>query len=333
MPLATTDIIFRTAAVQSDAAGNGGRMSATELADNVKNALFADVRQAERLAGSDKWRKLFIHFSPADLSQALDVRVIPYDPTPAGDSVVVYAGTQTNTQSAITGALPSRAYGVAPLSGSASAGATTVTVELEPGTPTLFAAGDTVYITDKATISAATGAEEYATVASVAAPSGGTQVVTLGAALANSYGGSGTARLASVMLAGDVLPTLSGQAVVSAAGVFTPSAVTLYPRSTVADTWTLTFTSNTAFTASGAATGAVGSGTVGNSFGPNNADFGGSYFTLGAGALGGTWAAGDTVTFTTAPAAIPLWLRRTVPANTLTYASNRFTLAVDLESA
>lgn len=332
MPLATTDIIFRTASVQSDAAGNGGRMSATALADNVKNALFADVRQAERLAGSDKWRKLFIHFSPADLSQALDVRVIPYDPTPAGDSVVVYAGTHTNTQSAITGALPSRAYGVAPIDvGSASAGATTVTVELEPGTPTLFVAGDTVYITDKTTISAATGAEEYATVASVGAASGGLQTVTLSAPLANSYSTGG--RLASVMLAGDVLPTLSGQAVVGAAGVFTPSAVTLYPRSTVADTWTLTFTSATAFTVSGAAIGAVGSGTVGNSFGPNNADFGGSYFTLGAGALGGTWAAGDTVTFTTAPAAIPLWLRRTVPANTLTYASNRFTLAVDLESA
>lgn len=331
MPLATTDIIFRTATVQSDAAGNGGRMSATALADNVKNALFADVRQAERLAGSDKWRKLFIHFSPADLSQALDVRVIPYDPTPAGDSVVVYAGTHTNTQSAITGALPSRAYGVAPLSDSASAGAATVTVELEPGTPTLFVAGDTVYITDKATISAATGNEEYATVASVGAASGGLQTVTLSAQLANSYSTGG--RLASVMLAGDVLPTLSGQAVVGAAGVFTPSAVTLYPRSTVADTWTLTFTSATAFTASGAATGAVGSGSTGSSFGPNNADFGGSYFTLGAGALGGTWAAGNTVTFTTAPAAIPLWLRRTVPANTLTYASNRFTLAVDLESA
>lgn len=331
MPLATTDIIFRTAAVRSDAAGNGGRMSPTALADNVKNALFPDVRQAERLAGSDKWRKLFVHFSPADLSQALDVRVIPYDPTPAGDSVVVYPGTQTDTQSTITGAPPARAYGVALVASGANVGQTALTVSLEPGTPTLFAAGDTVYITDKETISAVGGAEEYATVASVGAPSGGEQVVTLAGPLANGYG-SGV-RLASVMLAGDVLPMLSGQAVVSAAGVFTPSAVTLYPRSTVADTWTLTFTSASAFTASGAATGSVGSGTVGGSFGPNNADLGGSYFTLGAGALGGTWAAGNTVTFTTAPAAIPLWLRRTVPANTLTYASNRFTLAVDLESA
>lgn len=56
--------------MQSDAAGNGGRMSATALADNVKNALLLDVRQAERLAGSDKWRKLFIHFAPADLDSA-----------------------------------------------------------------------------------------------------------------------------------------------------------------------------------------------------------------------------------------------------------------------
>jgi hypothetical protein len=331
MPLATTDIIFRTAAVQNDTAGNGGRMGATALADNVKNALFPDVRQAERLAGSEKWRKLFIHFAPADLSQALDVRVIPYDPTPAGDWVVVYPATQTDTQSAMTGALPSRAYGVAMLDIGPTAGATVLTVDLEAGAPAIFAAGDTVYITDKAAIGAAAGNEEYATVATAAAPSGGTQVVTLGAPLANSYGSG--ARLASVLAPGDVLPTLSGQAVVSAAGVLNAGLVTLYPRSTVADTWTLTFTSASAFTASGSATGAVGSGTVGGSFGPNNANFGGSYFTLGAGALSGTFAAGDTVTFTTAPAAIPLWLRRAVPAGTLTYASNRFTLAVDLESA
>lgn len=334
MPLATTDIVFRAALVRSDAAGNGGRMAATAVPDNVKNALFSDVRQAERLAGSERWRKLFIHFAPADLSQALDVRVIPYDPTPAGDSVVVYLGTHVDTQGVFTGALPARAYGVA-MAASVSAGQTVVTATLEPGAPTIFVAGDAVYITDKTTVSSPTGAEEYATVASVGAPSGGTQVVTLAAPLGNSYGaGGGGVRLASVIQVGDVLPLVSGVAVVSATGgALNQSAVTLYPRSTVADTWTLTFTSASAFNAVGQVSGAVGSGTVGGGFGPVNTDFGGSFFSLGAGALAGTWAVGNTVQFTTAPASIPLWLRRTVPVNTMTYAANRFTLAVDLESA
>lgn len=124
---------------------------------------------------------------------ALDVRVIPYDPTPAGDSVVVYAGTQTNTQSAHHRRTAQPGLRRGPTERHRQCRCHHRDRGTEPGTPTLFAAGDTVYITDKATISAAT-AEEYATVASVAAPSGGTQVVTLGAALANSYGGSGTAR-------------------------------------------------------------------------------------------------------------------------------------------
>lgn len=332
MSLVTTDIIFRRALAQDDTGTNGGRMAATALADGVKNALFSDVRQAERLAGSERWRKLFIHFAPSDLSQALDVRVIPYSPTPAGDSVVVYAGTQTDTQSVLTGSLPVRAYGVALLGSIVLAGQSALTVTLEPGAPAIFSAGDAVYLTDKTSLSASAGAEEYATVASVGAASGGSQVVTLSAPIVNGYGAG--ARLASVMQVGDVLPTLSGAAVVSATGgTLNASAVTLYPRSTVADTWTLTFTSASAFNAVGQVSGSVGSGTVGGGFGPNNTNFGGSYFTLGAGALAGVWAVGNTVQFTTSPASIPLWLRRTVPANTMTFASNNFTLAVDLESA
>jgi hypothetical protein len=38
-------------------AQNGGRMASTQLVSGVKNNLFPDVSQAERLAGSVKWRK------------------------------------------------------------------------------------------------------------------------------------------------------------------------------------------------------------------------------------------------------------------------------------
>ena len=332
MPLATSDILFRPAATQDDTASNGGRMAATTIADGVKNALFPDVRQAERIAGSDKWRKLFIHFAPPDNSQALDVRVIPFEPTPASDTVVVYPqATHTDTQSTITASIPSRAYGSARVASPPGAGATSITVTLEQGAPPIFAAGDTVYITDKATIGSSTGSEEYATIASVAAPSDGTQTITLTTPLANGY--SASVRVCSVIVKGDVLPSLTNVKVTSTGGTFDQNAVVLAPRSTIYDTWTVTFTTATAFSVSGATSGSVGSGTVGSAFAPNNASFGGPYFTLGNGAFTGTWQAGDKLTFTTVPAAIPLWLRRIVPANTMTYANNKFTIAVDLESA
>lgn len=330
MALSTADILFRKAVVNDDTGSNGGRMSPTLLPDNLKNALFADVRQAERVAGSSKWRKVFLHFAPPDASQALDVRVVPFSPTPAGDAVALFMGTATDTQ-ATRSAAPGRAYGAAlAVVTSLAAGSMTVQVVLEQQAHAIFAAGDAVYVTDRESVGAA-GQEEYATLDSVSAPVDSVVTLTFAAPLVNAY--SGAIRVASVLAVGDVLPAVQGASVTSVAGTFAAAQAQAAPRSTVADAWTLTFTGASTFTAVGGVTGAVGSGSVSGTFAPSNAALGGPYFTLPPSCFGGTFAAGDTVTFVTVPAAVGLWLLRIVPPLCPTFAGNAFTVMVDLESA
>lgn len=80
--------------------------------------------------------------------------------------------------------------------------------------------------------------------------------------------------------------------------------------------WTLTFSSATAFTVAGARIGSVGVGSVSEDFAPLNPATGAPYFTIPSAAWGGTWANGETVAFTTHPAALPLWFQEVVPAGT-----------------
>jgi len=332
MPISTADIIWRKSAHMSDTpALNGGRMSPTAATHNLRNDVFPDVRQAERLAGSVRWRKLHLHFAPPDGSQALDVRVVPWRPTPAADTVAMYPGSHTDTESTFTAALPGRAYGVATLASGLSVGATALTVSLEPGSPTIFTAGDVVYLTTKDSPNDVAGEEWYTTLAAAAAPSGGTQALTLGAPASVSWPTG--ARIASVIAAGDVLPRLDAPPIVtSAGGTIDAGKLMLYPRGTVWDDWTLSFTSATSFAVSGALTGSLGSATIGY-HNAVHAALGSSYFVLDAGFFGGSWAAGDTVVFRTIPASVPLWLRRAVPAGAPSWADNAWEMMVDLETA
>ena len=65
----------------------------------------------------------------------------------------------------------------------------------------------------------------------------------------------------------------------------------------VTDTWTVAFTSSTAFTVYGTTTGSVGSGTKAAQFAPDNS--GAPYFTIPANFFTGTHASGDVATFQT----------------------------------
>jgi len=65
----------------------------------------------------------------------------------------------------------------------------------------------------------------------------------------------------------------------------------------VTDTWMVVFSSATAYDVYGTVTGDVGNGTTSVAFEPDNG--GQDYFVIGAGTFTGTWAAGDTFSFTT----------------------------------
>jgi hypothetical protein len=92
--------------------------------------------------------------------------------------------------------------------------------------------------------------------------------------------------------------------------------IVLFNDGTVEDDWTITFTNASNFSVTGVYTGSVGTGSVAADFSPINPNTGQPYFTLNSLGWGGTWAVGNTVAFTTHPAAVPILLENEVPTGT-----------------
>jgi hypothetical protein len=134
---------------------------------------------------------------------------------------------------------------------------------------------------------------------------------------AKSYG-------AGCLNTSEVKPISSDWAEVSALGTYDESGypVVMYNDGTERDSWTITFTSATAFICSGANEGSIGTGSVSVDFSPTNPNTGQPYFTIDKDGWGGTWAIGETVTFITNPAAFPIWWREIVPSSTAQESDN-----------
>jgi hypothetical protein len=328
MPILETDLIIRPGALVSDTtpAQNGGRMATNALASGVKNNLFPDVSLTERTNGGAKFRKVFAHVNRADLVPLQAPKFFLDIPSPGPDMVVMYAGTQTDTQNQVTG----RPYGVGVLGTVEAAGSSGLAVDfesLEAATLEPIRAGDTIRI--GANTVALGGVEEFATVVS-AVYSGASAVVTLSAPLSASY--SAGAFVASIYAPADVLASISGAGV--GPGALGVGGMSVQNKGAIYQTWTLTFSSATDYTVAGDTVGPVaGAGNTSTAFAPNNPATGSPYFTLAPGAfVFGGFSNGSTVSFTTEPATVPLWLRRKVPAGAGTYSNNRAVIAILGES-
>lgn len=332
MPILGTELkMFRSALVSDTGATNGGVMSFNEIISNVNNNIMPDVPQAERTTGSNKYRKVFYkNTNSADLS-LLNPRVFLDKYTQGDDAVYIIAATQTDLQSAISGT-PKR-YGSGKLDVNVAAGDTILDVMIEDPTKQFFAQGDLVRISNKADVNAV-GFEEFATIIDVPTLAGSVVTFEIDIPLANAYTAAAT-RVANVLKAGaELKPAVSATSVATVGnGDLTFSAMLLGNMGTVYDQWTVTFTSSTAYSVSGARTGAVGSGSTLSDFAPVNPSTGTTYFTIPAAAFTGAWAAGDTATFTTGPASIPLWIQRIVPAGASAISGNKFVVAIDGETA
>lgn len=336
MPILDSEIVWRPAALVSDAvpAQNGGRMAGSILTSGVKNNLFPDVSQSERTAGSVKWRKAFIHVNSAQDTALLNVRIFLDAPTPAGDFVVFHPGTQADTQDQITG----RPYGVGTLDVAASAGATQIQVVCEHNasyaTLQPFRVGDLVRIANVPG-TGGSGNEEWVTLTGVSYGAG-FATLDFTPALVNAYATADTV-VSSVLEIASVSASVSNVSVTSASGTLdsaTAGNLVAHNKGAVQDTWTLTFIDASTFTCSGLATGALpGTGSIGVDYAPLNTATGTPYFTIKFSAWGGTFAASNTVSFTTSPASIPVWYRREVPAGTASLANDYASLAIHGESA
>lgn len=331
MPVLGSELkMYRSTLVADTAGTNGGVMSSNEVVHNVNNNIFPDVPQSERTAGSTKYRKVFYKNTNSANLPLLNPRVFLDKYTQGDDAVYMAVGTQSDLQSGLG---TPKLYGCGKLDAAANTGATSIQVLIENPATQFFANGDAIRITNKADVNAA-GQEEFNVVSGTPSLAGSVATITLTTPLVNTYAATDT-RVANVYAPGsDLKPTISGSSVATVGnGDLDFNAMTLVNSGTLFDDWTVTFSSSTAYSVSGARSGAVGTGNTLTDFSPTNPATGTPYFTLPASAFSGAWAAADTALFTTNPASIPLWLKRVVPAGAAAISGNRFTLAMDGETA
>ncbi len=334
MTILDSELKFYKSEIVSNDTANGGRMSADEIISGVVQNVFPHVLKRDRDAGLTTYRKIFARVDNDADDTLLNAQIFLDDVTPADDWVVLWPGGQTDTQGDITGS--ERIYGVARLASDAAAGGSTLVVDVEDASITgIFQDGDTVRVTDMPDPTGSTGNEEFLTISGAPTVSGTQVTITVAETLANSYTVAAGSRVASIYQAGDIKCSMDGWTETSTSGTYDEAA---YPPildnlGTIEQTWTVEFTDASNFTVSGDTVGSIGSGNISTDFAPQNPDFSKPYFTLQAAGWGGTWAGGDTIVFSTHPAAIPIWEKRVVPAGAASLANNKITLVWPGESA
>jgi len=333
MSITQNELQWFKAAVNDDTTANGGRMTGVVSTSGVKNNIWPDVSQAERAAGSTKYRKAFIKVANDDDFTLFDGRVYVETYTPADDSIAIFIGTQRDTQNTITGS--ERLYGSGGLNSNVIASATEMDVLTEGVAFDMFQNGDLIRISDKTDVNDISGNEEFVTISGAPVYAGDVATITFTPALVNAYTTASLSRVASVIEQGDVFASFDSFVVSSVSGTFdeVTNPIVLDNISTVDEDITFTFTSPTAYDVTGDTLGALGSGNISSNFSPNNATFSKPYFTLHFAGFGGTFAISDSITFTIHPAAVPVWYKRIVPVGANSFAGNKVIVAIDGESA
>ena len=334
MPIVANEIkMYKSVSVSNTAGSNGGRMSNNEIVDNVNNNIFPDVSQAERTSGLTTFRKVFVKNTNSGNLALINSKVFIENYTPGDDAVYFHTGDQNGLQTALTGS--ELLFGCGKLDSSISAAATSLTVLLELSSVQPFRNGDVIRVSDRATISGG-GNEEFVTVNGAPSLTGSVVTLSFTPAIQNNYAAAST-RVANVMNVGDLKTSIASLVATTAgSGDFTNTAeANLYGsnQGTVEDQWTLTFTSATAYTVAGVKTGALAAGSTLATYAPANPANGSPYFSVLTAGFTGTWASGDTLTFTTNPASAGLWAKRVVPAGAAAVSGNKMVFGIDGETA
>lgn len=335
MAIVRNDLQVFRAATNNELSGNGGRMSAIEVISSVLGNVFPDVTQAERLAGVTKLRKLFFkNGNTTDIAFA-NARYYVENYTPAEDEVFIHLGSQIDTQGDLTGS--ESLYGAGQLNADVNSGVSQVDVLVHDGNVILFRDGDLIRISDKTDIDDVSGNEERHRISGVPVVNGDVITITLATTLANAYLAASTRVTSMIEYEPDDVVGIFENLVVTSAGdgAYDPSGdnLTVHNEGGIEQSWTLTFTSATDFDLSGNTVGSVGSGNISSNFTPTNPDFASPYFTLNNAGFSGTFQAGDTITFDTHPAAVPIWVHRVVPAGAAAFSGNSAVIVQDGESA
>lgn len=335
MTIITEEIKRYKAITNNDTTGNGGRMSTNIITSNVRNALFPNVSEAERTSGITRWRKFFIKIANDDDLTFYNTKYHLTSISTADDYIAVTSGNQINTQGDLSSP---RIYGCGSLAANISSGDSIITVNIEGENSTAWNnlnIFNTVVADNIIWIGDGTNNEYFENVSATKSNNTYTLTLNSGDTVANSYSNTDT-HIASCINTGDIACSFDTVVVTSTAGTFDTATypIILDNIGTVYDSWTLTFTNATTYSISGLYEGALGSGgNISSNASPINPFFAKKYFTIPYTAFGGTFATGDTITFKTYPAAIPIFMREIVPAGTVSSANNTWSDRLIGESA
>lgn len=342
MAIVSGELLVYSAKTNDDTSSNGGRMSDNQIISNVVQNVWPNAFQAERVAGSEKWRKIFFaNRNDADLTLYYpQLRV--FDITAGDDWIIFGAATQRDTQG--TKSIP-RYFGAGRLNTNVSSGTATIVVDVEnvevrEGTYAFFVIGDKISITDKATYDAGTGNYEELEIDTVTPHATLAQVtITTTTNLVNSYLVSSTTKISSIYEPDDIVASSDNFVATSTSGTYDDTTYPVDADNIGTREITVTMTCTTGgtspvFSVLDDESQSWGSwDTSVGDFSPTNPDFSKPLFTIDDAGIGGTWAIDDTIVFQTHPAASPIWERRKIPAACGSLANNKTTSVFGGQSA
>lgn len=336
---------------KSKANGRMSGLAADEVITGVVQNLFPHVSSSQRTAGYFDYYKTWWHIEDDADGIGIDPEIYQDFPTLSDDDYVLLfvmsdrVAIEDLTGYA-TGTDTEEKFGVAYLAEDITAGDLTfdVTVnaaEMLTGNDAIFEDGKTIKISEKSVDTAVAGNEEIHTISGTPSISSDGLTATLTIAdssgFANSYTADGSiTRVRSIIEPSDLETSVTTAVVTSSAGTFddTTYAIVLDNMGTVDQDWTLYFTDATHFRLDGDEFGSsVATSDTSSDFAPNNSVKSRPYFIIDADAFGGTFQAGDTITFTTKPSAVAVGSKRVVPAGSDSLSNNVASQVLVVESA
>lgn len=325
------DLQYYYPAVRTRLANNGGRLSAARITSGAPACTFPDVFSAERAVETEYWEKVFpkIHSDSAEKGMYPKI-FLDGDAAQGDDWCYFIVGTQRNTQGDIAGT--EQKYTAGDLRDSVVAGGQTIIVTVKDTDQTaMFYNGGTIRISDKVPFNGS-GNEQYLTVDQEPSVSGLDVTLHVAETLSNNFA-SGSIVSMVYEPASAIEATLDTTSYTGGAnGDF--DAITLNNMGTVEQDWTGTMDDATNYTLVGDELGSVGSSSIGADFSPQHATHAKPLLTIPASFFDGlTLSPGDTFSFSTHPAAVPIWEYHNNPVDAAVTNANSLWLIMRVEAA
>lgn len=225
-----------------------------------------------------------------------------------------------------------RLYGPGYLTQSAALGSTSITVDTRRGEYRPIQTGDSILLSQSYWLSSsntarleihrgATG-QEYFEIVSATAVSYLGDIATVSLAEPLNYELRKQSFVSSCLRFDGDITNHAGAITITRAGSSTGTfddttyPIAVHPAGGVAQRWTLSFVSNSAFNIVGDTLGTVGGGNIYGNAAPINPKNNKPYFTISSSGWTGTFSAGDTVSFYTFTQCVNVWQYIEVPPNT-----------------